>query len=89
MRLGVFTFFNDEGIGPVELAAALEHRGFGSLFVTEHSHIPVNAKTRYPMGGPIPPPVLQDPGPVHLADRRRSRHRVADAGHRHRLDVPA
>ena len=55
MRLGVFTFFNDEGIGPVELAAALEHRGFGSLFVTEHSHIPVNAKTRYPMGGPIPP----------------------------------
>ncbi|MFZ0718072.1 LLM class F420-dependent oxidoreductase [Mycobacterium sp.] len=55
MRLGVFTFLNDTGIGPVDVAVALETRGFGSLFVTEHSHIPVNTKTPYPMGGPIPP----------------------------------
>jgi probable F420-dependent oxidoreductase len=55
MRFGVFTFLNDTGIGPVELAVALESRGFGSLFVTEHSHIPVGTKTPYPMGGPIPP----------------------------------
>src|ERR1700726_4729675 len=55
MRLGVWTFLNDTGIGPVDVAVALETRGFGSLFVTEHSHIPVNAKTPYPMGGPIPP----------------------------------
>ena len=55
MRLGVFTFLNDTGIGPVDVAVALETRGFGSLFVTEHSHIPVNTNTPYPMGGPIPP----------------------------------
>ena len=55
MRLGVFTFLNDAAIGPVDVAVALETRGFGSLFVTEHSHIPVNTKTPYPMGGPIPP----------------------------------
>jgi probable F420-dependent oxidoreductase len=55
MRLGVFTFLNDTGIAPVDVAVALETRGFGSLFVTEHSHIPVNTKTPYPMGGPIPP----------------------------------
>jgi probable F420-dependent oxidoreductase len=55
MRLGVFTFVNDTSIGPVDLAVALETWGFGSLFVTEHSHIPVNTKTPYPMGGPIPP----------------------------------
>lgn len=55
MRLGVFTFVNDTGIGPVDLAVALESRGFGSLFVTEHTHIPVDTKTPYPMGGPIPP----------------------------------
>jgi probable F420-dependent oxidoreductase len=54
MRFGVFTFFNDGAITPVDLAVALETRGFGSLFVAEHSHIPVNAKTPYPMGGPIP-----------------------------------
>ncbi|HEY1841793.1 MAG TPA: LLM class F420-dependent oxidoreductase [Mycobacterium sp.] len=55
MRFGVFTFLNDTAIGPVDLGVALETRGFGSLFVTEHSHIPVNTKTPYPMGGPIPP----------------------------------
>jgi probable F420-dependent oxidoreductase len=55
MKFGVFTFFNDGAIEPVDLAVALESRGFGSLFVAEHSHIPVNAKTPYPMGGPIPP----------------------------------
>ncbi len=55
MRLGVLTFFNASDIGPVDLAVALETRGFASLFVAEHSHIPVDAKTPYPMGGPIPP----------------------------------
>ena len=45
MRLGVFTFFNDTAVGPVDVAVALETCGFGSLFVAEHSHIPVNAKT--------------------------------------------
>lgn len=55
MRFGVFTFFNDTGIGPVDLAVALESRGFGSLFVAEHSHIPVDRTTPYPLGGPIPP----------------------------------
>ena len=46
MRLGVFTFVNDTAIGPVDVAVALETRGFASLFVTEHSHIPVNTKLR-------------------------------------------
>ncbi|ORW94377.1 LLM class F420-dependent oxidoreductase [Mycobacterium sp. IEC1808] len=54
MRIGVLTFITDEGIGPVELGRALEERGFASLFLAEHSHIPVDAETPYPMGGPIP-----------------------------------
>lgn len=54
MKFGVLTFVTDEGIGPVELARGLEERGFSSLFVAEHSHIPVEAKTPYPAGGPIP-----------------------------------
>ena len=52
---GVLTFITDQGIGPVELGQALEQRGFESLFLAEHSHIPVDTKTPYPMGGPIPP----------------------------------
>lgn len=41
MQFGVLTFVTDEGIGPAELGAALEHRGFESLFLAEHTHIPV------------------------------------------------
>jgi len=55
MRIGVLTFVTDDGIGPVELGVALEQRGFESLFLAEHSHIPVEHKTEYPGGGPIPP----------------------------------
>jgi len=63
VRLGVLTFATDEGIGPVELGQALEQRGFDSLFLAEHSHIPVDAKTPYPMGGPIPPKYYRTPDP--------------------------
>ena len=54
MRFGVLNFVTDEGIGPAELGVALEQRGFESLFLAEHSHIPVDAQTPYPSGGPIP-----------------------------------
>lgn len=55
MGFGVLTFVTDEGIGPVDLGRALEERGFESLYLAEHSHIPVDTKTPYPSGGPIPP----------------------------------
>ena len=47
MKFGVSTFITDEGLPVTELARALEERGFDSLFVAEHTHIPVD--------GPIPP----------------------------------
>ncbi len=55
MDFGVLTFVTDDGIGPAALGTALEQRGFESLFLAEHSHIPVDTKTPYPSGGPIPP----------------------------------
>ncbi|OBB98520.1 LLM class F420-dependent oxidoreductase [Mycobacterium sp. 852002-40037_SCH5390672] len=55
MGFGVLTFVTDDGIGPVDLGKALEQRGFESLFLAEHSHIPVDTLTPYPSGGPIPP----------------------------------
>ena len=55
MRFGVGTFVTDDGIGPAELGAGLEERGFESLFLAEHTHIPVRNASPYPMGGPIPP----------------------------------
>lgn len=42
MRHAIATFVTDESIAPAALAAAVEERGFDSLIVTEHSHMPVD-----------------------------------------------
>jgi probable F420-dependent oxidoreductase len=54
MEFGISTFVTDEGIQPAALGAALEERGFDSLFLAEHSHIPVSRETPYPGGGELP-----------------------------------
>ena len=54
MHLGVYIFPTDYSMQPVELAVALEERGLESLFVPEHTHIPVSRRTPWPGGGPLP-----------------------------------
>ena len=54
MKFGIATYVTDQGIGPAALARAVEERGFDSLFVGEHTHIPVLTKSPYPAGGEIP-----------------------------------
>jgi probable F420-dependent oxidoreductase len=54
MRIGVFYFPTDYGVHPGELARELEARGFDSLFVCEHTHIPVSRRTPFPGGGDLP-----------------------------------
>jgi probable F420-dependent oxidoreductase len=54
MRVGVFYFPVDYGINIVELAQALEERGFASLYVPEHTHIPTSRRTPFPSGGELP-----------------------------------
>ncbi|HZN16307.1 MAG TPA: LLM class F420-dependent oxidoreductase [Acidimicrobiales bacterium] len=54
MDIGVTIFLTDKSIGVVELAQALEERGFESLFVPEHTHIPTSRTTPYPGGGELP-----------------------------------
>jgi probable F420-dependent oxidoreductase len=54
MRYGVATFVTDEGIAPAPLGRALEERGLQSLFLAEHTHIPVSRETPYPGGGDLP-----------------------------------
>jgi probable F420-dependent oxidoreductase len=54
MRVGVFYFPTDYGIHPGELGRALEERGFESLFVCEHTHIPTSRKSPFPGGGELP-----------------------------------
>lgn len=54
MKFGISTFLTDQGIGPAALARALEERGFDSLFVAEHTHIPAERRTPFPGGGDLP-----------------------------------
>ncbi|ABD11262.1 hypothetical protein ThrDRAFT_04049 [Frankia casuarinae] len=54
MDIGIFTAVTDEQIRPAQLARVIEERGFESLFVTEHTHIPARRETPHPELGEIP-----------------------------------
>jgi probable F420-dependent oxidoreductase len=54
MRYGVTMFATDVSIDVVELARAAEDRGFGSLWLPEHTHIPLTRLTPHPSGRPLP-----------------------------------
>src|SRR5260370_14048919 len=48
MEFGASIFFTEYSMSPAELAVALEERGFESLWVAEHSHIPVTRRFTLP-----------------------------------------
>jgi probable F420-dependent oxidoreductase len=54
MQFGVTIFLTDRSIGPAEIAREAEARGFTSLFLPEHTHIPSARRTPAPMGEPLP-----------------------------------
>jgi probable F420-dependent oxidoreductase len=54
MKFGISTFVTDEGIAPGPLARAIEERSFDSLFIAEHTHIPLSRKSPWPRGGELP-----------------------------------
>ena len=53
MKAGVAHFPTEYSIPPNELGPALESRGFESIWVAEHSHIPIGRKTPAPGGGEL------------------------------------
>ena len=54
MDIGISFFPTEYSIQLTELAVELEQRGFESLMVCEHSHIPASRKTEWPGGGELP-----------------------------------
>jgi probable F420-dependent oxidoreductase len=50
VRYGVTMFLTDLTMPPAALARAAEERGFGSLYVPEHTHIPTSRRTPPPTG---------------------------------------
>jgi probable F420-dependent oxidoreductase len=54
MHCGVSIFPTDYSIQPHDLAAEAEARGFESIWLPEHSHIPTSRKSPWPGGGELP-----------------------------------
>jgi probable F420-dependent oxidoreductase len=52
MRFGITMFATDASIDVVELAVGAEERGFESLWLPEHTHIPTSRRTPPPTGDP-------------------------------------
>src|SRR5437588_12413453 len=55
MRLGVTIFGTDRTMAPAELAREAEERGFASLYLPEHTHVPVSRLTPPPTGVDVLP----------------------------------
>ncbi len=62
MKYGIFNFPTEYSMRADQLARAVEERGFDSLWLPEHTHIPVSRRTPYPAGGELPKDY------VHIAD---------------------
>ena len=54
MQFGVTMFPADYAMNVVDLGRAVEERGLESLFLPEHTHIPVSRETPWSGGGDLP-----------------------------------
>jgi probable F420-dependent oxidoreductase len=54
MEFGIGYFPTADAVGPGEIAAFVEERGFSSLVFAEHTHIPASRESPYPGGGELP-----------------------------------
>src|SRR6476646_10095488 len=53
VQIGLTMFATDRTMDPVALAREAEARGFHSLYLPEHTHIPVSRRTRPPPGAVV------------------------------------
>lgn len=63
MKFGFSNFNTQYSTRPDDLARACEERGYDSLLLGEHTHIPTSRLTPYPAGGKLPKPYwhIMDP----------------------------
>jgi probable F420-dependent oxidoreductase len=54
MDYGIAMFATDYAIAPHEVARAVEERGFESLWLPEHTHIPASRRSPWPGGADLP-----------------------------------
>ena len=54
MHFGITMFPTDRALLPTRLGILVEDMGFESVFLPEHSHVPVDRSSSYPSGGDLP-----------------------------------
>lgn len=54
MKFGIVSYNTEYGIRPDEAARAAEQRGYESIWLPEHTHIPLSRETPFPLGGELP-----------------------------------
>jgi probable F420-dependent oxidoreductase len=54
MKFGTMLYSTDYAMRPDEFAVACEARGFESVWLPEHTHIPASRRTPFPGGGDLP-----------------------------------
>src|SRR5260370_42614395 len=54
MKYGVVYFAADYSVRVDDMARAVEERGFGSLWLPEHTHIACSRRSPYPLGPELP-----------------------------------
>ncbi len=54
MKIGILMVFHENTARPAPFAQEMERLGFESMWAPEHPIFPVNPKTPFPQGGPIP-----------------------------------
>lgn len=62
MHIGVFSYNTEYTMAADELALACEERGYESLWLPEHTHIPASRESPFPGGGELPKEY------VHMSD---------------------
>jgi len=82
VQLGFSSMNTPTDIAPDVLARELEARGYESLWMGEHSHIPASRRTPYPAGGEMPAPYksMMDPYLSLLLAARASEHLLVGTG---------
>ncbi|MDA0824024.1 MAG: LLM class F420-dependent oxidoreductase [Proteobacteria bacterium] len=54
MHFGVVSYNTEYGIRPDDVAREAEARGYESLWLPEHTHIPASRESPFPLGGDLP-----------------------------------
>ena len=83
MKFGLYLVPTDAYPPITDLARAIEERGFDSIWVPEHSHIPTTGSTPYPGRGPVTRDFARTLDPFVALTAAATRHHETQARHRH------